>query len=143
MTINLSLFSPIADILLIEHRVCKKCGFGAYGPSPHIMRLFTSTDGLGKHILERRKPEDIPLPHRAQRVIEVETESCMSCWKATHEWDAVASAAPTTALKNRDNAFATAYLRAISRSAAPTGPARNGVASIPGPISKSTLESLI
>lgn len=93
MTIDLSFFSPIADILVLEKRTCRKCGFGGYIPGK-VLRLYTSHSGPVIHTLQPRKPDDLPLEFRGTHCVETLVESCMNCWQGTHSWEDLISHVP-------------------------------------------------
>lgn len=99
LSIDLSDFTPIADILVMEKRNCVKCKFGSYLPSG-IMRLWTSHTGPHRHALIPRKPTEIPLPVRGTRVVETLVESCLNCWKATFRWDELIAITPEPPAEN-------------------------------------------
>lgn len=93
MSIDLTDFSPIADILVLEKRNCERCHFGSYQPSG-VMRLWTSHTGPFRHALIPRKPEELPLSIRGTRVVETLVESCANCWKPTFTWEELVAIIP-------------------------------------------------
>lgn len=144
---DLSSFTPVADILLVEKSTCRRCGFGGCRPI-RVMRLYTSHTGKHEHIMEPRKGTDIPLSIRSTRVIETFVESCLSCWKPTLLWDeaeAIVPEAPDAAPRSLNGTFGDAYQRALARAIA-TGPAaRKQLDSLTRsrPLTSSELESLL
>lgn len=84
---------PIADVLLIERRICAHCGARYDAPGIFIHRLESSPQGeLSKKIMHSRRPlghEKGGDPHvelRACRIVEVEVPFCQACWSPNISW---------------------------------------------------------
>lgn len=87
---------PVADVIVIEHRICQGCGSSHLIEAGKVHRLFSSCEGEPvKKVLRLRKPDEPPLDMRVFRIVEVPAAHCCHCWAPTHSWaDALAVTPP-------------------------------------------------
>jgi hypothetical protein len=144
---DLTDFTPVADVLVIEHRICRKCSFGSYVPAG-VYRLFTSHTGPHRHALERREPDAPPHDVQGTRLVETVVESCTVCWKGTGvTWADLTSIVPLPPSPEPRalTPFASKLEAALSRAAGPgvSREARERMAKTLAPRPKITLASIL
>lgn len=92
--IDLSQFTPIAAVLVVEHERCRKCGFGAYLPTRTVTTLWTSHVGSRRQLLLPDRPPCFESLPKAIHIVESTIERCMNCFMPTSIWETVAAIEP-------------------------------------------------
>lgn len=87
---------PVADVLLIERRICKACGSMWETPSDKVHRLFSHYEGAPyKKVLRLRKPDETPLDRTVLHTVILPATHCPCCWRPnTGYGDALATVPP-------------------------------------------------
>src|SRR5262245_6863345 len=92
--IDLSQFTAVADCIVLDKRICSRCGHVHTTVSKRIMRVWNAHTGSARRMILPRDAGASPLDTLTTHCVETQIDCCADCWEPNAVWSMVASIRP-------------------------------------------------